>query len=180
VAWESFYDLRLLLRDPTLSHDLWLSISGRPLLDESGELYGGVIVHRDVTEQRQAEAETANARRLALEAASLRNDFLSNISHELLTPLNAVLGMSQLLLDTTLAMRQREYAETIRSSGELLRDIVEDVLDFSHLSEGRFVLEENQFDPHDTLERAAGCSRAGRKSAGFGSRWCSTKACPAG
>jgi len=125
-------------------------------LDESGELYGGVIVHRDVTEQRQAEAETANARRLALEAASLRNEFLSNISHELLTPLNAVLGMSQLLLDTTLAMRQREYAETIRSSGELLRDIVEDVLDFSHLSEGRFVLEENQFDPHDTLERAAG------------------------
>ncbi len=106
------------------------------------------------TELRQrAEEEMARARDLALEATRLRSEFLDNMSHEILTPLNGIVGMTRLLLGAGLTAEQREYAEAVRSSGELLRGIVEHVLDFSNLSDGQFVLEENEFDPHDGMAR---------------------------
>ena len=104
---------------------------------------------------QRAEKEVARAQVLALEAARLRNEFLSNVSHEILTPLNGIVGMSRLLLDSGLSAQQHEYAEAVRSSGDMLRGIVKDVLDFSYLADGEFVLEEEQFDPHDSMERVA-------------------------
>src|SRR6185437_3142658 len=59
------------------------------------------------------------------------------------------------LLDAGLTAQQREFAEAVQSSGEMLRGIIQDVLDFSRLSDGQFVLEEDTFDPHDVMERAA-------------------------
>jgi len=97
----------------------------------------------------------AHAHRIALEAARLRSEFLSNVSHEILTPLNGILGMSRLLLDAGLNAAEREYAEAVHTSGELLCEIVADVLDFSHLSDGQLVLEEAEFDPRDSMERVA-------------------------
>jgi len=104
---------------------------------------------------QRAEKEVARAQDLALEAARLRTEFLSNVSHEILTPLNAIVGMSRLLLDSGLSAQQHEYAEAVRSSGYMLRSIVKDVLDFSYLADGEFVLEEGQFDPHHSMERVA-------------------------
>jgi signal transduction histidine kinase/ActR/RegA family two-component response regulator len=104
---------------------------------------------------QRAEKEVARAQDLALEAARLRTEFLSNVSHEILTPLNAIVGMSRLLLDSGLSAQQHEYAEAVRSSGDMLRSIVKDVLDFSYLADGEFVLEEGQFDPHHSMERVA-------------------------
>ena len=126
-------------------------VSGGPAHQECGR----PSVNRDVTLHQQAEKEMARAHTLALEAARLRTEFLSNVSHEILTPLNAIVGMSRLLLDTALDVQQREYAETLRSSGDLLREIIQDVLDFSHLSDGQFVLAESEFDPQDSMERVA-------------------------
>jgi signal transduction histidine kinase/ActR/RegA family two-component response regulator len=105
--------------------------------------------------RQRAEQEIARARDLALETARLRSEFLDNMSHEIRTPLNGIVGMTRLLLDAGLTAEQREYAEAVRLSGELLRGIVEDVLDFSNLSDGQFVLEENEFDPHDAMKRVA-------------------------
>ncbi len=117
---------------------------------------GGAIRRRDTSiELKRAEEEMARARDLALETARLRTEFLSNVSHEILTPLNGIVGMTRLLLDAGLAAKQREYAEAVQSSGEKLRDIVRDVLDFSHLSQGQFVLDEDKFDPHDAMELVA-------------------------
>jgi signal transduction histidine kinase/CheY-like chemotaxis protein len=155
VRGESFENQRLLLSGPNLKYDLWLEVSGRPVIDQDGVLYGGLIVNRDVTMRPKAEEEMAHAHRLAVDATRLRSEFLSNVSHEILTPLNGILGMSRLLLGTPLNPEQSEYAETVRSSGELLREIVADVLDFSHLSDGQFVLEEAEFNPCDSVERVA-------------------------
>jgi len=155
VRGESFDNQRLLLGGANLKDGLWLEVSGRPVIDEDGARYGGLIVHRDVSARQRAEEEMARAHRMALEAARLRSEFLSNVSHEILTPLNGILGMSRLLLDTGLRAAQREYAEALHTSGELLRDIVADVLDFSHLSDGQLVLEEAEFDPRDSMERVA-------------------------
>jgi signal transduction histidine kinase len=96
----------------------------------------------------------ARARDLALETARLRSEFLDNMSHEIRTPLNGIVGMTRLLLDARLTAEQREYAEAVRLSGQALCGLVDDVLDFSNLSHGQFVLEESTFDPHDAMGRA--------------------------
>ena len=119
-------------------------------------LIGRTVRRRDTgIELRRAEEEMARARDLALETARLRTEFLDNMSHEILTPLNGIVGMTRLLLDAGLSAQQHEYAEAVRSSGDMLRGIVKDVLDFSYLSDGEFVLEEGEFDPHDSMERVA-------------------------
>jgi CheY-like chemotaxis protein len=107
-----------------------------------------------VTLRQRAEEQLARACELALEAARMRSEFLSNMSHEILTPLNGIVGMTQLLLGAGLTAEQRGYAETVRSSGESLRDIIYDVLDFSNFSDGQFVLEEEEFDLHQSLEKS--------------------------
>ncbi len=155
VRGESIDDMLVLLSAPALAHDLWLEASARPAIDQDGSLRGGLVVYRDVTLRHLAEEEMARARDLALEAARLRSEFLDNMSHEILTPLNGIVGMTRLLLDAGLTAEQREYAEAVRASGQALCVIVDDVLDFSNLSQGQFVLEEDTFDPHDAMERVA-------------------------
>jgi signal transduction histidine kinase/CheY-like chemotaxis protein len=150
---ETVDNVRFILRGPTLPHEKWLEASARPVTDEHGQLYGAMIVFRDVTLRQRAEEELARACELALEAARMRSEFLSNMSHEILTPLNGIVGMTQLLLGAGLTAEQRGYAETVRSSGESLRDIIYDVLNFSNFSDGQFVLEEVEFDLHQSLEK---------------------------
>jgi signal transduction histidine kinase len=109
---------------------------------------GGVVsIYRDVTQERLAAEELARARRAAEAANEAKTRFLATMSHEIRTPLNGVLGMNGLLLATPLDARQRQYAETIRRSGEGLLAIINEVLDMSRLEAGRLQLEPAPFDP---------------------------------
>jgi PAS domain S-box-containing protein len=131
----------------------WVSARAATLRRDSTAVVGYVGTVEDITQHKQAEAESLRAREAALETARLKSEFLANMSHEIRTPLNGVIGMTELALETELTREQREYLDTVKVSADSLLSVIEDILDFSKIEAGKLELDPTPFRLRDALSQ---------------------------
>ena len=172
---EEFYDEELkvlrngtpmievekLIFHKTKNENRWFLVSRIPLKDNNGEIKGILGVGHDITNRKHAEAtlrqtydELEQTNKELIAANKVKSQFLANMSHEIRTPLNAVIGMTGLILDTPLNDEQRDFAETIYSSGDILLSLINDILDFSKIEAQKIELEKQPFDIRNCIEEA--------------------------
>ncbi len=126
----------------------------QPLRDDEGNISRLVAIQSDVTDAKKFERRLVTARDAAESADRAKSEFLAVISHEVRTPLNSIIGFTNLLLESRLSDQQRDYIDTIRSSGDNLLLLINDILDFSKTEAASVRLERKPFAIRPCLEEA--------------------------
>ncbi len=115
----------------------WVTI--HPIVDKNGDTDRIALYGRDITEREKLIALEKNLE-VAKDSARLKQQFLSNMSHEMRTPMNGIIGMTNLLSNTTLSTEQKDYLETITESSQTLLSLINDILDLSRFESGKMPL----------------------------------------
>lgn len=132
--------------------DRWIRLSFLPLnIPGEGSF---LLLASDITGQKRLEIKLIRARNTAEKATQSKSDFLANTSHEIRTPIHTIIGMSDLLADTTLDQEQADYLGQVRFAAEVLLTLINDILDFSKIEAGQLRLERTDFELIDMLEDA--------------------------
>jgi PAS domain S-box-containing protein len=162
-------DYPLTLKDLKLTDVLF---NGSVYKDEKGNVLGIVVVARDITDQKRIEKELTEAKvfaelaakiaedakikaenstQIAEDAVKAKQQFLSNMSHEIRTPMNAIIGFTKVVLKTELTLKQTEYLTAIKTSGDSLIVLINDILDLAKVDAGKMTFEKKPFKIADSL-----------------------------
>jgi two-component system sensor histidine kinase/response regulator len=132
-----------------------------PIKDSQGKVRGILGVSHNITNRKKADEaikkaydELGKTNTDLKKANKVKGQFLANMSHEIRTPLNAIIGMTGLLLDTQLNAEQRDFAETIHNSGDILLSLINDILDFSKIEAQKIELEKQPFNVRNCVEES--------------------------
>lgn len=134
--------------------DGWLWIESHAMVaehDTQGHPLRLMGTHADISERKRVEAEAERALELAEQASRAKSEFLANISHEVRTPLNALMGLTRLLMDSPLSPEQKGWTDLMDSSAHALLALLNDVLDLSRIEAGKLSIEQVPFDLHGML-----------------------------
>jgi PAS domain S-box-containing protein len=139
----------------------WLLTSKLPLKDTENKIIGLIGIGHDITTRKNDEEKLKNAYKELekanndlINANKVKGQFLANMSHEIRTPLNAIIGMTGLLRDTELNNDQREFADTVYHSGDILLSLINDILDYSKIEANKLEIEKQPFDVRLCIEEA--------------------------
>jgi PAS domain S-box-containing protein len=141
-----------LVKDSKSGRKYWVAVDVQPVRADSGEVINSIALAIDITQRKQVEQALREAKEAAETANRVRGEFLANTSHEVRTPLNGVIGMLELLLDTRLDESQQDYALTAKKSAHSLLSILNDLLDLAKVEAGKFAIETVEFNPRELME----------------------------
>ncbi|MFU2487194.1 ATP-binding protein [Thauera sp. WH-1] len=125
---------------------VWASLTGAPVQVDSEQAPRHLVIVEDISERKEMEERLRQATATAEAANAAKSEFLAHMSHEIRTPMNAVLGLAQVLEREPLAPGQRDMVERIRSAGQSLLAILNDVLDLSKIEAGQLRIEPRPFE----------------------------------
>jgi len=129
----------------------WLNWDVRPWYEDNGSIGGIIILTEIITEKKQTENALQSAKEEASRSSRAKSVFLANMSHEIRTPLNSILGLSDLLSQTSLEEEQKNQIQIIQRSGEVLLSLINNVLDLSRIESGSMSLESSRFSLLDLV-----------------------------
>ena len=137
---------------PTAVGEVFFHASVLPVKDPDGRILGRIVVFHDVSELVKAREALQRAKEEAERADLAKSDFLATVSHEIRTPLNAIVGLTELLSETRDRERLVEYTMLLRSSGTLLCNLLNNILDISRIEAGKITTESVEFNPRHVIE----------------------------
>lgn len=135
-------------------HAMWVENNAAPLRDASNRVIGTLNALTDISERKTSQDALIRAHTAALESARLKTEFLANISHEVRTPMNGIIGMGQLLLTSDPSPDQEEYLTALLDESHALLKLINSVLDLATIEAGKLVLDYDDFELLSVVERA--------------------------